>query len=224
MTALPASAIAHEALAVGAAPADDPFLTEFLWHAVHRADHALTRPDAAHADVVDPFGAPPGPQAAAVLFAVGADPDGTPAIVLTERAKHLAKHPGQVALPGGRLEAGESPVEAAVREAFEEIAMPPEAVSVIGPVGTYLTRTGFLVVPVLGVIKRPVVLRPDPSEVGAVFTAPFGHVMRLSNHREVKTLNGGVSRSYFEVVYNERRIWGVTAGLLRLIHEKLYHP
>ncbi len=165
------------------------------------------------------------PRAAAVLIALGQDAaDGSPVMLLTERAGHLSSHAGQVALPGGKIERDERPAETALREAHEEIDLHPEAVTVLGVAEPYLTRTGFVVVPVLGLLSRAATLTPDPGEVASVFTAPYQQVMTLANHREVRVTRDGLERTYFEVMSGSRRIWGVTAGILRLMHGKLYGP
>lgn len=211
---------------IGPADENDPIVAEVIARAA--ALHALetVMPDAAlFGDHVlnphlPPLEAPP--RAAAVLLAIGRGADGRPAIVLTERAANLSRHAGQIALPGGKIEAGETPVLAAVREAEEETALPVSAVVPLGMVEPYLTRTGFSVVAVVGLVTRPVRLVPHPAEVAAVFTAAWEDVMTPSRHREIVVDRNGVSRRFHEVMSGDRRIWGVTAGILRLVHERLY--
>jgi len=217
------------ALAVDPAPFADPRIVDIVWRA-----RAIATPPAgetagapAHGDHVMNPHLPPAatdPRRAAVLLLVCADAAGAPAIVLTERAAHLSAHAGQIALPGGKIEPGESAAEAALREAREEVALPPPSVRVLGETPAYLTRTGFLVVPVVALLTRRAMLSPDPAEVTCVFTAPFSHVMSPVNHHEVAVARDGTRRLYFEVFVGERRVWGVTAGILRLVHEKLYGP
>lgn len=215
-------------LIVGPVPATDPLVVDLAWlsRRIDRPDAALRGTEPAGEHVDNPHLPPVGeaPRPAAVLMALATAADGELSIIFTERSAHLKKHAGQIALPGGKLESGENPVDAALREAEEEIALPPAAVEVLGTTVPYLTRTGFLVVPVLGFLRAPVTLRPHPGEVAAVFTAPFRRVMTLQNHREVTFEAGGATRTVHEVMVGERRIWGVTAGILRLVHEKLYAP
>ncbi|WMS42752.1 CoA pyrophosphatase [Acuticoccus sp. MNP-M23] len=219
------------AIGVAAADRSDPVIAEIAARAARLLPPG-TAPDTAAArfgdHVLNPSFAGSGtrpPRAAAVLMALGRDAaDGTPVMLLTERATHLAAHPGQVALPGGKIEAGETPAETALREAHEEIDLLPAAVEVLGVGDAYHTRTGFVVVPVLGLLARPATLTPAPGEVASVFTAPYQQVMTLANHREVRVTRDGLERTYFEVMSGQKRIWGVTAGILRLMHGKLYGP
>ena len=217
-----------ESLVVGPVPRDDPLIVDLAWlsRRIDRPEAALDTRAPAGEHVDNPHLPPAGgrPHLAAVLIALATAADGTLSIILTERSAHLKKHAGQIALPGGKLEAGETPVAAALREAEEEIALPPRTVEVLGTTVPYLTRTGFLVVPVLGFLRAGATLHPNPGEVAAVFTAPFRHVMTLQNHREITFQSGGATRTVHEVMVGERRVWGVTAGILRLVHEKLYAP
>lgn len=166
----------------------------------------------------------PAPRPAAVLFLLCADDDGTPAVLFTERAAHLPAHAGQVALPGGKIEAGERPLDAALREAHEEVGLPAAAVEPLGLTEAYATRTGFLVATVVGVLSRPVTLRPDPGEVAGVFLVPASFVLEPSNAREIRFDVDGRERRAFEMVYGSRRIWGVTAGILQVVQKRLYSP
>ncbi|MEM8852275.1 MAG: CoA pyrophosphatase [Pseudomonadota bacterium] len=163
----------------------------------------------------------PPPRDAAVLLALTAGEDGALSLVFTERAAHLPAHPGQVALPGGKIEKGETPRDAALREAFEEIALPTDALQVIGRADHYVTRTGFRVVPVLALVRRKALLVPDPGEVSSVFVAPWRHVMSVANQRQVAVSHNGTTRRFYEIMYRDRRIWGVTAGILRAVNERL---
>lgn len=215
-------------LEVEPARPDDPLLTEIAWRARRLAlgidADAQNDPGGAVREMPAAERAAAAPRRAAVLIALCADEAGAASLVLTQRALHLSAHPGQVALPGGKIDAGESPEAAALREADEEVALPPDAVQVLGTTMPYLTRTGFLVVPVLGRVRRRVCLTPNPGEVDAVFTVPFAAVMSPQNHRHVETVHEGRPRSYYEVNAGDKRIWGVTAAIMRLVHEKLYEP
>lgn len=206
----------------GAAPAVRALRSGFASASPNRAsaaagDHVLN-PHLA------PDAATPPARHAAVLIAIGADERGTPSLILTERAAHLPRHAGQIAFPGGRIEAAETATEAALREAHEEVDLPPDAVEVIGATDTYLTRTGFLVFPVVALVRRAVALTPDPGEVAVAFTAPWDYVMDRANHQRVVITGDGPRREYFEIRHGERRIWGVTAGILRLVRGTISAP
>ncbi|MEM9222928.1 MAG: CoA pyrophosphatase [Pseudomonadota bacterium] len=209
------------------APEDDPLFVDFLARAGRLPDTPLGAPPS-HGDLA-PVDERPGadgarPRDAAVLFVLAADAEGELSLLLTERAAHLSSHAGQVALPGGKIETGETAVAAALREASEEVGLTPDASRVVGLAPPYLTRTGYLVSPVLAVLTRQVQLQPDPGEVASTFLAPYRHVMTLANHREVEVVREGWPRRYFEVMVGQRRVWGVTAGILRMVHEKLHSP
>jgi 8-oxo-dGTP pyrophosphatase MutT (NUDIX family) len=139
-----------------------------------------------------------------------------PTVLFTERAAHLKDHAGQVSLPGGRIVAGETPAEAALREAQEEVGLPPAHVDVIGSLDEFLTGTGFSVMPVIGVVKdRDFVAQPDPREVAGVFEVPLSLILDRS------ALNVGYFERHgsriltYELLYGGRRIWGATAAVLR---------
>lgn len=159
---------------------------------------------------------------AAVLLALTADDGGRLSIILTERASHLSVHAGQIALPGGKLEQGETPAAAALREAEEEVALPGDALEPLGLADSYVTRTGFSIVPVLARLRRPATLRPHPGEVAAAFTAPWSHVMSAEHRKEIAVEHEGVTRRIYETMYGERRIWGATAAILKLVNDRLY--
>ena len=149
---------------------------------------------------------------AAVLIAV-TDRD-NPGVILTQRPRGMRDHPGQVAFPGGRLDRGEDAVTAAVREADEELALPPEAVRVIGTSDVYHTGTGFLVTPVLSVVPPDLPLTPSPSEVEAWFEAPLDLLLTRANWESQEVHWKGQWRRYYEMDYEGFRIWGVTAAII----------
>ena len=208
---------------------DDPALKDVLNRArhMHPPEHPLA-PDVplvgAHILTPDWHGGAdePPPREAAVLLALGRSATGELSVILTERAAHLSAHAGQVALPGGKLEAGETPSQAALREAQEEVHLPPSAVSPIGVAEGYLTRTGFIVIPVLGLIKSPAVLRPDPSEVADIFIAPWQRVMDAAHRRELSHHFEGRPRRFYEIMVGDKRVWGVTAGIFKHVSDRLY--
>jgi 8-oxo-dGTP pyrophosphatase MutT (NUDIX family) len=152
---------------------------------------------------------------ASVLLALLERPGG-PTVLFTERAAHLKDHAGQVSLPGGRIAAGESPAEAALREAHEEVSLDPSAVDVIGSLDEFLTGTGFAVMPVVGVVSDPeFVARPDPREVAGVFEVPLGVILDRSAMSVGYFERHGARLLTYELLYGGRRIWGATAAVLR---------
>jgi len=157
---------------------------------------------------------------AAVLIAVTDVPD-DPQVILTQRPADMRDHPGQVAFPGGKIDAGEDAVAAALREAEEELALPPSAVRIIGASDPYVTGTGFVVTPVLGVVPPALDLRPSPSEVAAWFEAPLALLLDRANWRSNEVFWRGAMRRYLEMDYNGFRIWGVTAAILANLSRRI---
>ncbi|HEY0084683.1 MAG TPA: CoA pyrophosphatase [Allosphingosinicella sp.] len=150
---------------------------------------------------------------AAVLVAVVDRPE--PTVILTERPKTMRKHPGQISFPGGRIEPeDDGPVAAALREAQEEIGLPPAAVDVIGTADLYRTITGFEVTPVIGVVPPDLPLTPSPGEVADMFEAPLHHLLDPAR-QETRTVEfQGRQRCYYEIDWQGRRIWGATAAMI----------
>ncbi len=166
------------------------------------------------------LGAPPRP--AAVLVGLVAHP-GEVKVLLTRRSSSLRVHSGQIAFPGGRIEATDaSAIAAALREAHEEIGLHPCHVEPLGLLGAYTTGTGFQIVPVVAKVVPPFVLELDRREVEDVFEVPFGFLMDAANHRLLEREMDGEMRSFYAMPYPERYIWGVTAGILRNLYERLY--
>jgi 8-oxo-dGTP pyrophosphatase MutT (NUDIX family) len=157
---------------------------------------------------------PPGLTPAAVLVAIVEQPEGL-AVLLTRRQEKLTAHAGQVSLPGGRLEpVDKDAVAAALRETAEEIGLAPERVEVIGRLDTYITGTGYEIVPVVGLVRAPFALNPDPGEVTELFEVPLSFIADPRNRREVtRHLQSGV-RTFFVLTYGIYEIWGATAGIL----------
>jgi 8-oxo-dGTP pyrophosphatase MutT (NUDIX family) len=151
---------------------------------------------------------------AAVLLGIVARP-GAPSILLTQRTAHLKDHAGQISLPGGRVEAqDENIVATALREAEEEVGIDPSQVEVLGELDIYDTVTGFRIHPVVGWIDPPITISPDPYEVAEVFELPLRFVLDPTNHRRDSYLRGGSRRNFYVLPFEERYIWGATAGIL----------
>lgn len=157
---------------------------------------------------------------AGVLVPVWARPGGA-RVILTKRASHLKHHPGQISLPGGKVEPVDASVQAAaLREAMEEIALPPRMVEVIGHLPTHETVTGFTMTPVLGVIRADFTPVAEKGEVEEVFTVPLSHVLDLSRYGIERRLWKGQWRRYYVVPYGPYYIWGATARILRGLAER----
>ena len=160
---------------------------------------------------------------AGVLIGVVDRGEGDLNVILTERPKTMAKHPGQVAFPGGKVDPVDNgPVEAALREAHEEVGIEPSSVSLSGRADLYVTGTGFRITPVIGLLPSDFVAVPDPHEVDDVFETPLSFLMNPENHIRQSAVWMGKKRSYLEMPHNGRYIWGVTAGVIRALYERLY--
>lgn len=157
---------------------------------------------------------------AAVLVAVVDRP--RPTVILTLRPETMRKHAGQISFPGGRVDPEDTgPVEAALREAEEEIGLPRERVEVIGTADRYRTITGFEVTPVIGIVPPGLELAPHPGEVAAVFEAPLDYLLDPA-HQAVRTVDWrGRERCYYEIDYEGRRIWGATAAMIVNLSRRL---
>ncbi len=157
---------------------------------------------------------------AAVLVPIVDRPE--PGVILTVRTDLMRKHAGQVAFPGGRIDSeDDGPIAAALREAQEEIGLPPGRVEVIGTADRYRTITGYEVTPVLAVIPPDLPLKPQPSEVAAIFEAPLHHILHPA-HQIVRTVEWrGRERSYYEIEWAGQRIWGATAAMIVNLSRRL---
>jgi 8-oxo-dGTP pyrophosphatase MutT (NUDIX family) len=174
--------------------------------------------------VTDPsmveFFANKNPRAAAVL--VGIVLRDEPTILLTRRTETLSAHKGQIAFPGGRVDADDpSPLFTALREAQEEIGLDPRHVDLIGYLDVYQTTTGFRIVPVVGVIEPPFEVLANPAEVDDIFEVPLHFLMSDQNHVVEEREWQGRMRKYIAMPYGERYIWGVTAGIIKNLHKKV---
>jgi len=159
---------------------------------------------------------------AAVLVAITDRPE--PGLILTERAASLRKHAGQIAFPGGRVDASDADeIAGALREAEEEIGLPPDMVDVIGTSDRYHTFTGFDVVPVLGVIPPDLPLTPQADEVADWFELPLSYALDPAKRVQHSVDFQGVERHYYEIMWKDRRIWGITAAILVNLSRRLNH-
>lgn len=157
---------------------------------------------------------------AAVLVAIVDRP--SPGVILTLRPETMRKHPGQVSFPGGRIDPEDSgPVAAALREAEEEIGLPPTAVEIVGVADRYRTITGFEVTPVVGIVPPDLELSPHPGEVEAVFEVPLDHLLDPAQQIAKTVQFRGRERSYYEIMWQERRIWGATAAMIVNLSRRL---
>jgi 8-oxo-dGTP pyrophosphatase MutT (NUDIX family) len=156
---------------------------------------------------------------AAVLVPVVDRPE--PTVILTERPITMRRHPGQISFPGGRIEPGENPAAAALREAQEEIGLPPDQVDLVGIADPYVTITGFEVIPVIGVIPPGLVLSPHSGEVADMFEAPLHFLLDPARQRERSDSWRGRERHYYEILWEGRRIWGATAAMIVNLSRRL---
>jgi 8-oxo-dGTP pyrophosphatase MutT (NUDIX family) len=142
-------------------------------------------------------------------------------VILTRRADTLRRHTGQIALPGGRRDPGETPWRTALREAHEEIGLEPHYVDVVGLSTPYQTGTGYLITPVVGFVRHGFTLVANP--VADIFETPFGFLMDPANLEEhERELPSGEKRRFYAYTHEDRFIWGATAGVLRALYQRLY--
>jgi len=156
---------------------------------------------------------------AAVLIAVTDRLE--PGVLLTVRREHMRTHAGQIAFPGGRIDPGEGAVEAALREAQEEILLDPNVVDVVGTIEPYRTVTGYVVTPVIAVVPPDLPIEPHEQEVADWFEAPLAFLLDPQNQRRESALFQGRQRHYYEIVWNGRRIWGATAAMIVNLSRRL---
>lgn len=146
-------------------------------------------------------------------------------VLLTQRTQTLTHHPGQIAFPGGRIDATDAtPQDAALREAYEEIGLARDFVRPLGFLDTYCTGTGYAIAPLVGLITPGFTLRLQAMEVAETFEVPLAFLMDANNHLTHTKVWEGMARRFYAMPYQNRYIWGATAGILRNMHERLFAP
>jgi 8-oxo-dGTP pyrophosphatase MutT (NUDIX family) len=179
------------------------------------------RPRHSDFDLNGPAAVPARLRPAAVLVPLVLRDEGL-TVLLTQRTDHLHHHAGQISFPGGRVEAHDGgPLAAALRETEEEIGLEPRWVQPLGLLDDYETVTGFLVTPVVSVVKVGFRLQLDEFEVADAFEVPMGFLMDPANHQVHSRIRHGERRYYYVFEYSERYIWGATAGMLMNLYRRL---
>jgi 8-oxo-dGTP pyrophosphatase MutT (NUDIX family) len=146
-----------------------------------------------------------------------------PMVLLTQRTAHLPQHAGQIAFPGGKIDATDaSPLAAALREADEEVGLAANAVEPIGYLDVYMTTLGYRIVPVVARVQPPFTLTLNPGEVEDAFEVPLSFLMEVANHQTHSREWQGMMRTYYAIPFGERYIWGVTAGIFRNLQQRVY--
>ncbi|MCR0982985.1 CoA pyrophosphatase [Roseomonas populi] len=138
-----------------------------------------------------------------------------PTVLLTQRAATLSSHAGQVAFPGGRIEPGETPEAAALREAAEEVGLDPRLPRLAGRLPAMVTGTGFHVIPVVALLDPPVTLTPSPDEVAEIFEYPLARLLDPAGPEQRSGVFAGRTRHYWQWPHETQTIWGATASMLR---------
>lgn len=159
---------------------------------------------------------------AAVLIPV-VDRQDEATVLLTQRTEHLRSHSGQVAFPGGRIDLEDGTAErAAIRETHEETGIEEKHIEIVGRMPDYVTGSGYRINPVLGILDPHFVLDPNPDEVAVVFEVPLSFLMNPENHERESRMWQGKERFFYSMHYDGHRVWGVTAGIVRSLYERLY--
>ena len=160
---------------------------------------------------------------AAVLIPVVDHPE--PTVLLTQRSAHLNEHAGQISFPGGKIDATDaSPLQAALREAKEEVGLASELIDPIGYLDLYGTSFGFRILPTVARVRPGFTLHINAAEVDEVFEVPLAFLMNPANHQLQSKEFRGVERFFYAMPYGERYIWGATAGILRVLYERIFTP
>ncbi|WP_407176471.1 CoA pyrophosphatase [Bradyrhizobium sp. STM 3562] len=160
---------------------------------------------------------------AAVLIPIVDRPE--PTVLLTQRSPNLADHAGQISFPGGKIDAIDaSPRDTALREAEEEVGLDRSFVDPLGYLGVYGTSFGFRILPTVARVKPGFALTINHAEVDDAFEVPLAFLMNPENHQLHSKEFRGVERTYYAMPFAERYIWGATAGILRVLYERIYLP
>jgi len=159
-------------------------------------------------------------RSAAVLVAFTERSEG-PGILLLHRPSNMRSHPGQIAFPGGGTDPGETAIEAALRETWEELGIHQRDVRVIGMSDIYHTHSGFEITPVLGVVPADIEINPNPTEVAQWFEAPASFLLDPANHRQQWVDWEGAMRAYYEITWQDHQIWGITAAIIVNLSRRL---
>jgi 8-oxo-dGTP pyrophosphatase MutT (NUDIX family) len=144
-----------------------------------------------------------------------------PGMLFLHRPSTMRAHAGQIAFPGGRIDPGENPVEAALREAWEELGIPPDAVQVIGTSDLYRTGSGYEITPVIGIVPADIEIDPNPAEVSQWFEAPVSFVLDPANQVQKTIEHEGETHAFVEVDWRGHAIWGVTGAILHNLAGRL---
>ncbi len=208
-------------------PAIVPFSAEDFRTRVRALNGRVPLLNADHAGdhLIDPSLERPGDHhlrdAAVLIPVIARQPEAT--VLLTQRTEHLPSHAGQVAFPGGKIDDDDaSPLAAALRETEEEIGLDRKFIEPVGCLEPYLSNSGYRIVPVLSVVRAEFELTLNSYEVADAFEVPLSFLMSSRNHRQGTRVFHGKERVFYEMPYGERYIWGVTAGIVRRLYERLY--
>ncbi len=158
---------------------------------------------------------------AAVLVGIVDHPE--PTVLLTQRAQHLPDHPGQISFPGGKIDKTDrDPLHSALREAEEEIGLSRDNVEPVGYLDLYMTTLGYRIVPVIARVRPGFQLALNTAEVDEVFEVPLAYVMDIANMQTHSRDWNGITRHFYAITFGQRYIWGVTAGIIRNLYERIW--
>lgn len=160
---------------------------------------------------------------AAVLMALTEQVE-SPGFLLLHRPSNMRAHPGQIAFPGGKIDPGEGPVDAALREAWEELGIDRQQVRIVGAADLYKSGSGYEITPILATVPHDLPIHPNPTEVAQWFVAPADFVLDPANQVERWGEWQGTRRAFYEIQWQEHRIWGVTAAILVNLSRRLRWP
>lgn len=148
---------------------------------------------------------------------------GEVSLLLTKRADKLKSHSGQIAFPGGKIDADDAgPEAAALREAHEEVGLATDQVEILGRLPDYYTGSGYKIAPIIGIMNAEAVVEANPDEVDYIFEVPLSFLMNPDNHIRGSRIFEGKERHFFEMPFRDHYIWGITAGMIRVLYDRLY--